>query len=520
MPDTTSEAAPYRLAELVGVIAVATDAAIGMPMERAIEGCLVATQLGKRLGLSEDELSDLYSGTLLTMLGCTGESHQGARLFGDERSIGATIAPAIKGGPADMLRWMLAHLGEGEPLPVRMRMMARMLTSMGEHKRVDAAHCELAQMLAARLGFGPRIQAALAAVFERWDGKGSPNALRGDAIPLIARIGHVSWDIQTYYRLGGLDAAIESTRKRSGKAFDPALVEVFHRHAAEVTAVLDTPSAWQTLLDSEPGDPRMASEDQADVAASVLADFADMKSDYTTGHSRAVAALAAEAARLCGLDPAAERTVRRAGYVHDLGRVTVSTGIWDKPGALTDAEWEQVRLHPYYTERILARASALAGAAAVAGMHHERLDGSGYHRSASAAALSNAARILAAADAFQTKLEPRPHRDQLSKEAAAEALERDAEAGRLDRSAVRAVLRAAGRPPARRTSWPAGLTDREVEVLALLSRGLTMREIAARLVVSPKTVDAHIQHIYAKLEVRTKSGARLFAMEHGLADAF
>jgi HD-GYP domain-containing protein (c-di-GMP phosphodiesterase class II) len=255
------------------------------------------------------------------------------------------------------------------------------------------------------------------------------------------------------------------------------------------------------------------------VAASVIADFADMKSGYTMGHSRGVSALACEAARLCGLDEATVRTVQRAGLVHDLGRVTVSAGIWDKAGALSDAEWEKVRLHAYYTERILSRAEALADAARIAGMHHERLDGSGYHRNARAEALPTASRILAAADTFRTKIELRPHREQLTTEQAGEHLEREAEAGRLDRSAVRAVLTAAGQPPPRRGTWPAGLTDREVEVLALLSRGLTMKEIATHLVIAPKTVDAHVQHIYAKLEVRTRSGARLFAMEHGLVDA-
>jgi HD-GYP domain-containing protein (c-di-GMP phosphodiesterase class II) len=262
----------------------------------------------------------------------------------------------------------------------------------------------------------------------------------------------------------------------------------------------------------------MMSEDEADVAASVIADFADLKSNYTAGHSRGVAALAAEAGQRCGLDEYTVRVLRRAGLIHDVGRVSVSTGVWDKPGALSDAEWESVRLHPYHTERILSRAGAFAEAVTVAGLHHERLDGSGYHRGARAEALSVASRILAAADVYQTKVEPRPHRDQLTSEEAARFLERETEAGRLDRAAVRAVLTAVGQPPPRLGTWPAGLTDREVEVLALLSRGLTMKEIAARLVIAPKTVDAHVQHIYAKLEVRTRSGARLFAMEHGLVD--
>jgi DNA-binding CsgD family transcriptional regulator len=201
--------------------------------------------------------------------------------------------------------------------------------------------------------------------------------------------------------------------------------------------------------------------------------------------------------------------------------VGVSAGVWTKAGALSEREWEQVRLHPYYTERVLARPGRLARLGALAALHHERLDGSGYHRGAPAALLSPAARILAAADAYQAMTEPRPYRPARGAELAADELRREVRAGRLDRDAVDGVLAAAGHRVQRgRRPFVAGLTEREVEVLRLVARGHSKKEIAARLVIAEKTADNHVQHIYEKIGVSTRAGATLFAMEqHLLTDA-
>jgi HD-GYP domain-containing protein (c-di-GMP phosphodiesterase class II) len=207
--------------------------------------------------------------------------------------------------------------------------------------------------------------------------------------------------------------------------------------------------------------------------------------------------------------------VRRAGLLHDLGRVGVSNAIWDKPGPLSEAERERVRLHPYFTERALARSARLAELGAIGAAHHERLDGSGYHRALPAAMLSLPARLLAAADVFQALIEPRPHRPAYAAEGAAEIVRGEAAAGRLDADAVDAVLTAAGRPPARRER-PAGLSEREVEVLRLLARGLTNRQMAAQLGLSAKTVGRHVEHIYGKAGVSSRAAAALFAVENGL----
>jgi HD-GYP domain-containing protein (c-di-GMP phosphodiesterase class II) len=243
--------------------------------------------------------------------------------------------------------------------------------------------------------------------------------------------------------------------------------------------------------------------------------FADLACPYHSGHSGGVAELAAAAAARCGMDAAGVRTVRRAGLVHDLGRVAVGAGVWGKPGPLSADEWEQVRLHPYRTERVLSRAALLADLAPVACAHHERLDRSGYHRGMSAAELSAPARLLAAADMFHTKCEPRPHRASISPERAAQALAAEAKAGRLDPDAVAAVVESADQP-APRLDRPHGLTDREGHVLVLLARGLQTKQVAKTLGISVKTADRHVQNVYAKIGVSSRAAAIMFAMEHGL----
>jgi HD-GYP domain-containing protein (c-di-GMP phosphodiesterase class II) len=252
------------------------------------------------------------------------------------------------------------------------------------------------------------------------------------------------------------------------------------------------------------------------VALEAIADFADLKSPYTMGHSRGVADLAAQAGRACGLADDEVRTLRRAGLMHDLGRLGVSNAIWDKPRPLSAVEHERVRLHAYLTERILSASAALAPLGALAGQHHERLDGSGYPRALKANMLSPSARILAAADVYRAMLEPRPYRDERSSTEAADELLAEVRAGRLDGDAVDAVLRASGHELAHRPERPAGLTQREVEILRLLARGLLNKQIARRLGISPKTVGNHVEHIYAKIDVSSRAAAGLFATEHGL----
>jgi HD-GYP domain-containing protein (c-di-GMP phosphodiesterase class II) len=318
-----------------------------------------------------------------------------------------------------------------------------------------------------------------------------------------------------FHRAGGVEAAVTVARERRGTQFDPDLVDRFCEHANEVLEP-ETPTSWDSMMSVHPQLTTTLSDQEVFAALEAIADFTDLKSPYTLGHSRAVADLAAEAARVQGLPPDQIDTVRAAGLVHDLGRLGISNALWDKRDPLTAAEQERVRMKPYLTDRMLTASTALAPLAAVAGAHQERLDGSGYPRGLKRDALSPAAKILAAADVYEAMLEPRPHREARPAADAATELRDEVRAGRLDGDAVEAVLSAAGHPTTRRPERPGGLTPREVEVLGMIARGLQSKEIAQRLHITTKTVGHHIEHIYLKIGASNRVAASLFATEHGL----
>jgi HD-GYP domain-containing protein (c-di-GMP phosphodiesterase class II) len=485
-------------------------------MEHAVRSCLIAVRFGERLGLSEHERSAVYYVALLAWIGCTADAHGLMIWFGDDIDFRAdSYRVDLRGLP--MARFLLGHVGAGRPALQRARLTGSFLLSgkaaMEGHVR---AHCDVAGELAMRLGLGEDVSAALQQAFERWDGNGLPSGLKGESLALSVRIVHLAEIAEVFHRLGGVDAAVGVARSRSATQFDPSLVDAFSKEATEVLGSLDAGTNLDALVEAEPGPRPRLSEETLDPALEAIADFVDLKSPFTAGHSRGVAGLAAVAARRYGLPEAEAVDVRRAALLHDLGRAGVSNAVWDKPGRLTDAELERVRLHPYLTERMLARPRALARVGTLAALHHERLDGSGYHRGLSGRSLPPAGRILGAADAYHAMTEPRPHRPALAADEAASTLREEVRAGRLDGHATDAVLAASGHRIRRRRAWPAQLTLREVEVLRLLARGALTREIAHLLFISEKTVGNHIEHIYTKIGVSTRAGASLFAMQHGL----
>ena len=306
------------------------------------------------------------------------------------------------------------------------------------------AHCEVGRLLAERLGLSARVARAMTQVFERWDGRGRPEGLKGEAIDRVVRLVQLASDAQAARRLFGTDETVALIRRRAGGGYDPKLVEVFSRRAKTLFAALEVTSVHDALVEAEPGEPLRLTGDALDAAIETVGQYGDMKSRFTRGHSAGVAALAGRAAERQGL---AEATaVRRAGHLHDIGRAGVVLDIWDKPGPLTEAERERVRMHSYFTERILTRLDSLGPVATLAALAHERLDGAGYHRRLPAAGVPAGARLLAAADAYHAMTEARPHRAALTPEQAAKAARADAQAGRLDRDAVEAVLAAAGQP--------------------------------------------------------------------------
>ncbi len=504
-----------RLADLLAALSLTTDLAMGQQPEKAIRAAVVATEIGRHMALGEAEIADVYYTTLLKHLGCTATLHEEAFLFGPDGPTVRRVAERTDPVSPREVLGLLAVAGHGAGLG-RPRYLMRALTAGKDSSAsIFRAVCEVGTRLASRLGLGRGVEIALYQGLERWDGKGDPQGLRGEEIALPSRIAEPATQAIVFDRLGGPDAALAMADRRAGGWFDPAVVGAFRAVGPSALARLRSEDPWTMVLEAEPDPVRRIPADRVDGVAETFADMVDVMTPYTIGHSPGVADLATAAAERLGMPDVS--SVRLASLLHDLGRTAVSVGVWEKQGALTTAEWEQVRLHAYHTERILSRSAVLEPIARIAGMHHERLDGSGYHRGSSAAEEAPEARVIAIADAYQAMTQDRPHRPRLTDERAADELFIGAREGRLDPECVRAVVEAAGlRPTTARVTWAAGLSDREVQVLRLLTRGLSNRAIAAELVISPRTAEHHVQHIYAKIGVSTRAGATIFALEHGL----
>ena len=504
-----------RLMELVGSLSLVIDLGLGQPVEHALRSAVIGARIGEPLGLSTEDRPDAFYIALLRFVGCTAAAHEMAEVMGDEIAARSWLTPVFTGRLEEMPEAVRHHVGTGEPPERREQVIGEYMQGLARLHGTGAAQCEVAQVLAARLGLGASIQRALGQVFERWDSFGVPRGLKGDQIAIAVQVAQLAQNAELFYRRGGVTGSVDVIRSRAGSAHDPSLVEGFCAHAGELLADLDG-DAWDQAMAAEPGSPLRVSGSEIDHAATAFADFADIKSPYTVGHSRSVAVLAARAAEEAGLPWQDVTAVQRAALVHDVGRAGVPAQIWDKAGPLTTSEWERVRLHAYYTHRALARCG-LAGIAEIASHHHERLDGSGYPSGTRTRNLPMTAHLLAAADTFHAMTEPRPYRPPLSPDYAAAELRRSVLAGALLGDAVAAVLAAAGQARGRSSTMrPAGLTEREVEVVRLISRGCTDRQIAEQLVVSRRTAHHHVEHIFSKLGVSTRAAATVLALQHGL----
>lgn len=506
-----------RVAELLTAISLATDLGQGQPMDWELRSCLLAMDLCQRAALDAATLRDVYDLALLRYIGCSSHAHEVASTFGDEIVARDRFLAADLTDKRTVGRNIVNLAGSNRALPARIKTVVSTLTAgVAQVAEGFRASCEVAELFADRLGFSATISAALQTSFERWDGKGLPRGVAGEEIPPAMRVVQIAQDGEVLQRRHGTEVAARMVRARAGTMYEPQLALLFADSARPMFAELEGIDPWDAVLALEPDQQRMLRGTTLDEALTVVADYTDLKSAFGGGHSRRVGDLATRAAVAAGLATDEVDAVRRAALVHDLGTAGVPNSIWDKPGPLTMAEWERVRLHPYYTERILERARGLADLAPLAGAHHERGDAQGYHRGIRTATVRLGARIIAAADAHTAMTEARAHRAALSATEASRELRAAVGRGEIDRTAADAVLAAAGAPGRTRREWPGGLSDREVEVLTLIVRGRTAKDVSRELSISIKTVGSHIEHIYAKIGVSTRGAAALFAMQHGL----
>jgi HD-GYP domain-containing protein (c-di-GMP phosphodiesterase class II) len=508
--------APVRLSELVATMSLVSDLGMGRPMERVLRQTVVAMRLADAAGVAADVRAATYYTSLLTWVGCAADTSELAEVFGDELRLYADAHAQDLGGTS-MAAFTLRHLGSGRTRLRRIGMMGAFVATAGRSmQQLMESHCQAASEFALRLDLGEEVCRSLLQAFERWDGRGVPGRAGSEELRLPIRIVHLADNVEAWHRSGGAEAAAQVARERRGTQFDPELVDCFLDHQDCIVAGLADVQAWDEVIRLDPRLRSPLTETQLDHALGCFADFADLKSPSRIGHSRAVASLAAGAARHLGVGYDDELLVRRAALVHDIGMIGVPSAVWESTRPWTDVQRERARTHPYLTERMLARVPGLAAIARCAALHHERLDGSGYPYGLGRDSIPMPARVLAAADVYHALRQARPHRDALPADQATLVLRDEARAGRLDADAVNAVLAAAGQGGGARPVLPAGLTAREAEVLVHLAHGLSNAQIAAALTVSRRTVSTHLEHIYAKLGVATRTQAALFAMREGL----
>ena len=441
-------AGQVRQSEVIAALSHALDMTEGHPVGQAERTCLIGMRLAHELQLAADDRYALYYALLLKDVGCSSSAARMCELFGTDDIALKTHGKLVDWTkPVQVARYASQHVPPGGRIARAQRTLSVLRSLVAEGKAIVETRCDRGAAIVRRLGFPDASADAVWALDEYWDGRGQPTGMAGEEIPLLARIACLSQTAEVFFATHGLAAAQEMVRERSGRWFDPKVAAAFLAIGPGDTLWADLVSddVAGLVLKLEPAD-RVLVLDAAgiDTICEAFADVIDAKSPFTARHSRGVATYAGLIGSTLGFADEDLRELHRAGMLHDIGKLGIPNTILDKPAKLTDDEFARMRLHPAYTETILAGIPAFAGFAAVAAAHHERLDGRGYHRGVPAGDLPVSARALAVADVFEALTADRPYRGPMDPDEALAICRRDA--GRhLDPTCVDALAAAIGR---------------------------------------------------------------------------
>ena len=516
-----------RTADLLGAFSLATDLAMGLHTEHGARSCYIGMHIAQQMELPLEQRTDLYYAELLKDAGCTTYTSQLA---------GSWLVDAAKRdlqffrnsrNPLDIASWLFKYVATGAPFPTRAtHMLDFLVKGRAFMKEGFESTCHVASRIAQRLGMSKAVQDALMQVFEQWDGRGMPYGIKSDALSVISRIVLVTSFLEVFHRVEGRDAAKHVALARRGNAFDPSVVDAFLSVAPKESfwTGLEQKRVWDSVLSMEPEQSPyqyMGEEKLVDVALA-MADYTDLKSPFLAGRSRRVADLAERIAQRMGLPEPEAKHIYRAALVHDIGIVAVPSFILNKSqDTLTEAEREQIWLHPYHSERILSRVPALEPIIPLVAAHHEEMDGRGYHRGLRGVQIPLGARIIAVADRFDELTHDAPGSPGRELDQAVDVMRQEV-GSRLSPDAFQALtddlsgVDRSHRQRTRQQEWPGRLTDREVDVLRLIAKGLNRRQVAGALFIAEGTVRSHLEHIYSKIGVSNRAAAVLFAVEHDL----
>jgi putative nucleotidyltransferase with HDIG domain len=405
-----------RLSEIISALSYALDLTEGQPMGHSVRACMIGMRLAQQIGMSGDDQADLYYALLLKDAGC---SSNASRLFhilnaDDIRAKGDVKTTDWTRVGYESLHYALTHVATGMPFLQRMQRLFQVAaTQQQDSCTLVKIRCERGAYIAKQLGFSDSISAGIYNLDEHWNGRGYPDGLRKNEIPLFSRIANLSQTLDVFFNARGPEAAVEAVQKRSGRWFDPDLVKAAASlaNSGEMWKGLHDKDLLQQVGSLEPEHRQVtATEDSIDKICIAFAEVIDAKSPFTYRHSSGVADAAVEIGQWFGMNPKSLKLLRRAALLHDIGKLSVSNAILEKPGELTGEEWISVKAHPYYTLEILRKIPGFDRLSQDAAAHHEKLDGSGYWRGWGSEQLSRFARILAVADIFDALHSKRPYR--------------------------------------------------------------------------------------------------------------
>lgn len=403
-----------KLSELLGALSYALDITEGQPEGHCVRCCWIGMHIGRKSGLSDQQLWELYYTLLLKDLGCSSNAARICALYlTDDLSFKRDFKCVGDHFP-QVLNFVLQHTGLKAGLAERFRALLTVMTQGGDIAReLIQTRCQRGAEIARQLRFSDGVAAGIQCLDEHWDGRGKPHAYAGEAIPIYARIALLAQVVDVFHHTDGPLAALAEARQRRGTWFDPALVDILETVASEDSfwQTLSSPDLPEAVLLLEPACCELPlDEDYLDEIAAAFGQVVDSKSPYTAGHSTRVALYTDLIAEALAVSTERRRWLRRAALLHDVGKLGVSNAILDKPGKLDDQEWAAVQQHAAYTEQILARIEAFAELARVAGAHHERLDGKGYPKGLCGDQICLETRIITTADIFDAITASRPYR--------------------------------------------------------------------------------------------------------------
>jgi HD-GYP domain-containing protein (c-di-GMP phosphodiesterase class II) len=414
MQETQTKLTSISRAELVSSLSHALDMTEGQSEGHGVRCAWIGLNIGREAGMEDAELAHLYYTLLLKDIGCSSNAARICQLYlADDLTFKRDIK-SVNDSLPQILRFVLSHTGMKAGMSERFRSLLTIVTQGGQIAReLIETRCQRGAEIVRRMRFPEEVARGILDLDEHWDGSGKPAGLAGDAISPFARIALIAQVVDVFNTSGGREAALKEVRERSCGWFEPFLTQAFERAAANPAfwRVLASRGLQQTVIELAPEQGgETIDEDYLDEVAAAFAQVVDSKSPYTAGHSDRVALFTDMIAEQLGLPPEKRRFLKRAALLHDLGKLGVSNQILDKPGKLTDEEWQSVRQHPAKSEMILSRISAFQELARIAGSHHERLDGKGYPRGIAGDEIPLETRIITCADIFDALTAERPYR--------------------------------------------------------------------------------------------------------------